>query len=249
MKRLAVFLLWLSLFSGLVLINGVAESKAEPDDCSWVCSKIDKTIASSLKKHFDQWRRARVEAKAFYNKYHLEFLKEISPKDLLEIKVHIPEDSIPAEKMVLKIELMLNQKSWKKFFLRCNIQAWEAVCVAEAVIEKRGILDQSNITLSKKDIAAFSERLYKNRINILGWEAKTKIKKGQIIRTWMVQPLPVFRHGDEINMIYRKEGVVLKFKGKALDDGYIGKKVKCYRLRSRKNFVGTVIERNTVLID
>ncbi|MBU0580026.1 MAG: flagellar basal body P-ring formation chaperone FlgA [Candidatus Margulisbacteria bacterium] len=243
------YLLGVILIGLLITLAGFANDKSNSEKLPIIYQEIEAKIIQTLNKHFTQWKDAEVVVVANYSNYQQNLLKQFPEGAAPEINIGIPGSINPTDKMIVTIEILLAGKSWQKFQTRCNIQAWDMVCVAKEDVPEREILSTKNILLTKADIADYSDQLFRKEKEIIGWESKTKIKKGYVILPWMIQPMPNFRQGEEIDIIYKNEGITLKFKGKALEDGFLGKKVKFYRSQSRKKFIGTVVDNKTVLIE
>jgi flagella basal body P-ring formation protein FlgA len=64
----------------------------------------------------------------------------------------------------------------------------------------------------------------------------------------MVQEVPVFRRGEVLNVFFQGDGIRLRFKGVAQEDGFEGKYVSLKRKSNGKLLKGKVVYGNNVLI-
>lgn len=209
-----------------------------------VCSVIEEKTAQAFRDYFPQWRDAKIIVEGNFDKRKLELLTDVLP--VMISKVSIPEESIPSGKHIVKIEL--STQPTQSFFLQTKVMAIARRCVSIREISPQEALTPELFTLAPVNLTAYSDMLVSAPENVVGMESKTRIKKDEVIRAWMIRPRPVFRRGAEVTLVYREEQVELRFKGKAMEDGFVGKKVKCFRLNSVKSFSGIVIDEKTVLI-
>lgn len=72
-----------------------------------------------------------------------------------------------------------------------------------------------------------------------GW-AKTAIPKGEILTDQRVIPKPRITVGEEVQVIYRKGGLEVRLRGKALQDGNLGETVKVLNPSSKVRVEGVV---------
>ena len=201
-----------------------------------------------MQKSFSTWQKATITVTPHYNRFQEADLQKLPAADELDIKVDIAKDKRPAAKLVLPLAIYSRDKLLAKLFLHLEISAIDKVCVAKKNIPSGEILGPQNIDIKEVDIAAVTEGLFKNIVNINGWEARTRIKEGQPIKEWMVQPVPLLRKGDDVTLIYQEEGIELRFPGKVSEQGYLGDEVRCYRLNSGRNFTGKIINKKTILV-
>ena len=82
--------------------------------------------------------------------------------------------------------------------------------------------------------------------SIVGYQARRMLAKGRPVAQQSITPPIVIGKGEKVNIVYRNNGMELSTKGKALDEGYIGKEIKIVNLVSHKTVVGVVKEKGIV---
>jgi len=98
----------------------------------------------------------------------------------------------------------------------------------------------------------FMGRCPKQRIDspeeLINYVAIRTVRKGEVLMKSFLKKEPLVRRGQEVNVIYRSDGLEISFVGKALDMGFYGNIVRVRSLNTGKVLRGRVISEGSVLI-
>ncbi len=99
----------------------------------------------------------------------------------------------------------------------------------------------------KDDLVSVHEQIThrtKNAINdvgvLIGKEALHTIYSGSRVLGWMVKKKPVVFNGQDVKVFYSKKRVIIGLKGRALEDGEVGDKIRVQLLKTKRIKVGEV---------
>lgn len=246
MKRCILTILCSLLLSGIGQADtALSSAPARPE----ICSRIEQAVVQAVRTGFPEWQNAVVSAQGKFSSQLLQSLADIAPTPAYRIEIIIPENSIPGQKLMVKVKLWTGEVTVRTFYVMTILTAIADRCIAARDIAVQEKMTADMIEERSVDLAVIPIDSITAPREVTGLEARTIIKKGEVLKAWMFQPRPLFRKGDEVVLVYRDGDLVLRLKGKAVEDGFPGKKVKCYRINSVKSFVGIVQNDGTVIID
>ena len=91
--------------------------------------------------------------------------------------------------------------------------------------------------------------LFKKKENLVGRRLKTNVSVGYPLRSRHLEPDWVIINGDEIEILQSGSTITVSARGKALQNGQKGEKIKVRNLSSNKNLVAWVINEKKVTIN
>ncbi len=239
-----------ALFISIVLmLLCVGVSTAQVSPVGDLRSLLEQKAVAPLHAAYPQWQDAVVTVNGIFTERSLEQMRPFQGQCDIVLDISCRSSNVPGTKQIMKVILQDREGNKRSFYFTAMVSAIAPRYVAVRDIQAKELLSPEMFRRVPLDIASCNARLITDLSAIAGYESKGTIKAGEPLRTWMVGPHPVFRKGAEVNMIYAAEDVVLRLKGRAVEDGYIGKQITCYRLNSSKRFKVKVIDERTVLID
>ncbi len=165
-------------------------------------------------------------------------------------------------------------KSWSTVEVVCtdSAHAWKVLVRTRAHSHSSKSIDsatQENGTLaiiaaksltkghviSEKDLQVMTVKksigngLFKKKENLVGRRLKTNVSVGYPLRSRHLEPDWVIINGDEIEILQSGSTITVSARGKALQNGQKGEKIKVRNLSSNKNLVAWVINEKKVTIN
>ena len=210
-------------------------------------------------------------ASSFSNTYFEELLTEriINYYDLgeydVEIEIrskHFDTDSIEFDSLVInpmtnskprgilsfKVALFNQGQEIKKGQTRVKISHFEDVLIAADRISRHQIINSENSISKRMEITSLTANPLTSENSLAELWAKRSIKKGQILSSGSVEKIPTILTGQGISILYKSNILEICAKGKAMESGYVGEKIRVKNGQSKKILTGTILDSETVEI-
>ncbi len=130
-----------------------------------------------------------------------------------------------------------------------KITQYNYVLVAAEDIRRNEIIGDDKCRLEKSDITGLVEAPLTDPAQLSGKWSKRYIRKGQILTSGVIEEIPTVMSGQAINILYKSSALQITARGKALQTGYSGDKIKVQNTQSNKIISGTVIDAKTVSVE
>lgn len=176
----------------------------------------------------------------------LQALKDLKGK--IDFRISDPAVSLSG-KTTIPIKVFEDSQFLKKIYVRAEIDIFDWVVVAARQIKKGQVLSLADLTLVKGDVSKITHGFSRAAQSLVGKELVTGVKEGTKILNWMVAEVPDIRRGENILIKAQYGGVTVSLMGVALEDGFTGKKIRIRNTGSRKELMGKVAAKNTVLVE
>lgn len=134
----------------------------------------------------------------------------------------------------------------RKFLLRAKVEVIKSVIIARQVIKKGKTLAAEDFQLAERDVALLPKKYFDSDKLLIGQEAKITIPQNSTIFEWMVGALPLFRRGEQVDLVVVGPALAVKVKAQALDEGYLGSEIRVKRQDLKKILTGRVISSSEV---
>ncbi len=141
-----------------------------------------------------------------------------------------------------------DQQPWT-IYLRLHITKQQNIVHAKRHISRGTIITKNDLVIENIEISNANTPLYHSKKNIIGKVARRSISIGKIITATALKPAIIIKRGQEVIIIAKTSGIIIRTKGKALSDGSIGQVVKVKNSRSKRELQATVIAPNTVKVN
>jgi len=213
--------------------------------------KVKNGITLALKEYiaenFPEWEEAQIEV-AY--KYADETFADLAAKNIdLDFKiVPLYYNYKPIGNVILAVDIFSKGKKVDKVYIRARVEIIRDVVVAKRTLKRGIVIEESDLSLEPRDISWLSH-YYNNFDNLLGMETTTIIPSGRAIKEAMVREKPVISKYDEVYIIVNIANLKVKARGKALQDGYTGKKIKVQNLITKKNLEAIVLNSEEVKVE
>lgn len=155
------------------------------------------------------------------------------------------ENVNPVGSVILPVAVISGAET-KKMFVRAQVEVFKSVVAAADTIKRNETITAEQLKLMEKDIAMVPQKYYEKTEQLVGTEAKTNIPENSTLYDWMVREKPLVRRGDAVMLLVTSDNVMVKTKGTALTDGYLGKEVVVKRADVNKTLKGNLISKGEV---
>ncbi len=171
------------------------------------------------------------------------------PSGNLEIKYELENSNKKsAGAQGFKARVLLNGELKRVLSLTSYLRVLTTVASAARDIENGSIIVEDDIDLTKVELSTVRPGAITSIESLIGKQAVRSIRRGDIFTHSSVADIADINPGEEVSIIVRGEGFEISAKGKALEKGYKGEKIKVLMENSRKVLTGTVLETGKVEI-
>jgi flagella basal body P-ring formation protein FlgA len=139
-------------------------------------------------------------------------------------------------------------KPWT-LYVPVKVSIYESVVVAARPLQKGKQLEQQDLKLVDRDLAALRSGYYRSIHDVLGKQISRTVNMGVAITSLMVKDLKQVKRGQTINLIAKAGGLHVQMKGKALADGSTGERIQVRNLSTERVIEGIVSSATTVLVN
>lgn len=119
--------------------------------------------------------------------------------------------------------------------------------VAAKRIERNTVISDGDLKIRMTDITLLQRMPIDSKEEIVNQSAAGLIKKGRVIYSSNLQNKPVIKAGDRVEMIYVEGGVEVALNCNAREDKATGENIRLYSEKTRKTYVGKVLNAKKVL--
>ena len=131
-------------------------------------------------------------------------------------------------------------KPWK-IYVSVNIATLEKVVVAAGAIARGQLLTASDVKTETRDTSRIHKAYYTDPKSLLGLKAKRSIAAGRLLDPNIVQRRQLVRRGTAVQILASQGPLQVRMKGKALENGARGDRVRVRNLSSGREITGEVI--------
>ncbi|MEW6602195.1 MAG: flagellar basal body P-ring formation chaperone FlgA [Nitrospirota bacterium] len=186
------------------------------------------------------------------------YLADNYPWDEIEVSNVQAPDIIPAEQPegILVEKGPLGRAVFSFIFtgaetisVKADVRALGPVVVSRRPFQKRHVIGEEDIYVSKMDIGKMPRNLIRDPKEILGKSLKRSIKANMPIEEDMIEMNQPVKRGKRVVLLLSHKGMVIRTEGKTKEKGYVGMSVKAINISSKKVVSGVLIDENTVQVE
>jgi len=230
--RYSLFVLALSL-----LIPTGLSAKSGPQSML----ELREIALSFIKKHYNSKAEMRIKFSRWDKRIKL---SQCAKKNI--------EAFYPGKQQRLgnvSVGLRCNENKTWTFYLRAYITQKVKIVHSKRFINRGAAITQEDLVVDFIEISNSYSQYYKKPSDIIGKIAKRSISIGKKISATSLKPAMLIKRGQEVIIIAKTAGIIIRTKGKALSDGAKGQVVKVKNVRSKRELQATVIAPNTVQVN
>ncbi|RAP39160.1 flagella basal body P-ring formation protein FlgA [Candidatus Marinamargulisbacteria bacterium SCGC AAA071-K20] len=178
-----------------------------------------------------------------------DILSDITPK-AVGFTYDIPEKSNVLGRTVIPLKLLDSQGHIiETKQVLSEVKAFTLFHKSKRLVKRGEVIDENDLNSVKLNMANYSKRQLMQKEDIIGKETKSSIAKDTIFGSWMIRDVPTIRQGAMVNLIFSENGLHLKAKGRALDDGFIGGFIRVQSsYKANKIIIGEVLNETNVKV-
>ncbi|WP_022854625.1 flagellar basal body P-ring formation chaperone FlgA [Thermodesulfobacterium thermophilum] len=121
-----------------------------------------------------------------------------------------------------------------------------SVAVVAKPLEKGEVITKNHLVFQEKPLSRLPKDVVLEEEEALGKEVRTSLKPNVVLRKSFLNEPVLVKRGQEVLIIGKGRGFLVKTKGKALQDGRKGEVIKVRNLTSKKEVLGKVISTNEI---
>lgn len=130
-----------------------------------------------------------------------------------------------------------------------EVEALAEMVVATRTLERGEVLEASDLTLARRDLAQVQGRFLKSTDEALGLRVKGAIRANQPVRGDCLERVPLVKSGQMVTILAENEVVRITASGQAKGSGALGESILVRNVVSQKDVAGRVLDATTVKVD
>ncbi len=147
---------------------------------------------------------------------------------------------------IVRVELTVDGRTERAMTVTADTRFFREVLVSNRNVRRGEVLQAEMLDLEERDITLQKDGYFLDFADLEGGRAKRSIGANRVVTQRHVEPVPVILRGEEITLVLETQHVRLTTRGKAMQDGGIGQKIRVRNVDSRKMLYGEVIDAQTV---
>lgn len=203
--------------------------------------ELRKIALNFIKKHYDPATETRIQFSRWDKRIKLQQC------DSSKIKAFYPGKQQHLGNV--SIGLRCQAKTPWTIYLRAHISARLNVVHAKHFINRGTVISKNDLVVEIIEISNANTHFYQHQKDIIGKVAKRSIRAGSTISARAIKVALVIKRGQQVTIVAKTAGLLIRTKGKALSDGSIGQIVKVKNSRSNRVLQATVVAANTVEVN
>jgi len=140
------------------------------------------------------------------------------------------------------------KKTWS-LYVPITISVYDKVVVASRQLQKGSILTASDLKLVKNNLADLSYGYYQALDRGVGMKLKRRISAGTVLTPSMLKKPRIISRGQKVTIMAQSGSMLVRMRGKALDHGAVGDRIKVLNIKSRKKLEGIITVTGEVKVD
>ena len=237
---------WLAVLALIfvLMLSVTVWAKAVP-----TAERIEEIIRRYIIEREPDWRQAQVVLEFKGLEAVAADVDKYGPNSNLKVNY----DRVPKLTSKLVFPLLVEVEGIPKtvVYVQTRIRVNKSVVVTRQKIKKRTRITTRDVERKMQEISNLPANYFAAEKDLIGKEATTSLPPGTIILPWMVQAETVVKRGDTVRILFKGQGLELMGEGKALQDGFVGKKIRVQSLmfKSKKEMDGVVVGTGEVKVE
>ena len=161
-----------------------------------------------------------------------------------------------------KIEAWRNGEVVRRWMVTADVRIFERVAVALRRLERHRVIGPGDVAFQRRDVTGLSggifaaesaetgqngeQRATVKREELIGKRMTKTVGIGRIVSRKDVEERPIIIRGSRVTILAEMGGLTVQATGKALEDGWRGKRIKVRNEASKKRLVAEVVDERTV---
>ena len=208
----------------------------------------EKALTDVIEDHvmtkYPEWIGYDIKISFKYADKILDGLEDVDEGADLRV-VEVYRDFKPVGNVIFPIEVV-SKDDTRRIFVRAKVEVFKNVVIALRSIKRGEVIQVEDLGMESRDIASIPQRYFDQIFQVADMEAKTSIPRNSTIFEWMIKEIPLVHRGDDVLIRVSAPNLKVKVKGRALEDGYLGKWIKVKSEKSKDPLEGILISSSEV---
>jgi flagella basal body P-ring formation protein FlgA len=171
---------------------------------------------------------------------------QVDPGDLTFRAISQKE---PIGPFTILVSITSAGEHFEKGQVRMRIKRYDDVLVAADKIARNELLSAESFESKRMDVTSLREQPVLSIEGILGHRSKRILRKGDILTTGALEPVPDIEVGEEVTIIYSDHWGTVTVPGTVLQTGWAGRKIKVRNKASGRTILARVVDDRSVAVD
>lgn len=136
----------------------------------------------------------------------------------------------------------------KSILVPVKVRTFENVVSAKEGIGGGSVIGKEDLIVERKETTTLGNKIIYNIDDAIGKKAKISIKKGDVLKSNILENVPVIQRGEFVTIAVSKGDVFVKAPGKAMQDGNMDDFIRVLNLSSNENIIAQVNGNSLVII-
>jgi len=201
--------------------------------------RVESLIKQEIARRAPSLEKARIEI-SYKNS------KDLSGPSGQDYKLAYPANMSLAGEIVIPVDVYMGAELKRRVNLKTSIKIFQRVAVSTSRIRQGDVFTSKNTGYAERDVTHLPPNYIMNTDKVLGRQASTFIPKGALILDWMPKEIPAVKKGETVDLFKKVNGVFVKVRAVAVEDGNINGNIRVRNTSSNKVIEGTVISTGEV---
>lgn len=138
-------------------------------------------------------------------------------------------------------------KPWK-IYVTINIATMQSVTVAARPVARGHLLTRGDLRVEERDTGRIRKAYYTDPASLIGLRARRAIATGRILDPGTLEQRQLVKRGATVQILASQGALRVRMKGKALDNGAQGERIRVRNLGSGREITGEVIASGVIRV-
>lgn len=148
----------------------------------------------------------------------------------------------------ITIGVRCNDATRWTLYVPVNVSRMEEIVIARRPMSRGAIISADDIRLEKRDVARLHRGFITSLGQVTGKRVKRNIQANGVITPERITVQHAVKKGHLVTILARVGSLEVRVKGKALDNGAIGDRIKVKNSSSERELEATIVARGTVKV-
>ena len=150
---------------------------------------------------------------------------------------------------VLRAEIQLHGETVRVLTLTADTRIYRGVLVTTRTVRRGELFTEEMFDHRERDVTDVKSGYFSRFADLAGLQASRTIGFDRVIATDHAERVPVILRGGEVTLLLETDFMRITTRGKALQDGSVGERVRVKNRDTGKLLRGEVVDAGTVRID
>jgi flagella basal body P-ring formation protein FlgA len=167
----------------------------------------------------------------------------------VDYEVVAPRDWEGWGRAALALIIRVNDHLEKNVPLNVEVEALSEIVVTTRALERGEIVEKSDVTLQKRDMATVSTRVARNVSEAVGKRVKVGMRANSPIRGDSLEKPPIIKSGQMVTIVAENAAFRVTATGRAKGNGAEGDTVMVQNMNAQKDVAAVVVDAGTVRVE